>query len=155
MQKNRGIIATIILAFIALLIFLFAIGYFTDAHPFGLSNYKKALNVPCGISLSAPKENALVAFPYKVYGYASGCGWDPVAGGIVGTVSVLGPNGLIISQAQLITKDPFGDTPYYFEGTIDVPFSFIQESGLLVVHNELSGADGKEIKIPVRFTSHL
>ena len=155
MQKNRGIIVTIILAFVAIILFMFAIGYFTNDHPFGLSNYKSAMKLPCGITVSSPKQNEQISFPFTVKGYAGGCGWDPVNYGDVGTVDVIGQNGLVLSRTKIKTKDQVGDIPYYFEAQIDVPAGFIQDSGMFIFRNAQTGINTKEYQVPVLFKTNI
>ena len=154
-QTNRGVIPFIILTIIAIFVILFAVGYFTDSHPFGFANYKKALNLPCGLTVYAPKKNAQMGFPYKIYGYANGCDWDQV-GGKIGTVRVLASNGLVVAQADLPVSSVSDGAPYYFEATVDVPIlMFSDEPGTVVFNNLLPGLQQHTITIPIRFASHL
>jgi hypothetical protein len=34
---------------------LFALGFFSDQHPFGFSNYKKILKLDCGLTVYGPR----------------------------------------------------------------------------------------------------
>lgn len=155
MQHNRGIIIGIVLSLIGIFLCLFVVGFFTTQHPFGLPNFSKVVKLDCGLTIYAPKENKSISFPYKVYGYANGCGWDPVDGHI-GTLSVLTTRGILL---QKIYIDPvtIGDgKPYYFESYISVPISFFDETGLFVFENNPSPfSPQKHIEINVRFDHHL
>lgn len=153
MHYNRGIIPGIILSIIAIFLCLFALGYFTTQHPFGLPNYKQSLKLECGLTVYAPKQDGEVAFPYKIYGYAKGCGWDPVDG-VVGKASILAQNGLTLGSATLPATDLAGGEPYYFEATINLPVSFVGESGTVVIENRGVGFGFKRVIIPVKFVSN-
>jgi hypothetical protein len=155
-NTNRGIIPFIILTFLGILVALFAMGYFTEQHPFGLGNYKKILKLDCGLTLYAPKKDASVSFPYKVYGYGNGCDWEPV-NGVIGTATLLAGNGLIISKVDLpVSAANIADgKPYYFEATLNPPVSFFSEEGTIIIQNMLPGLQKKYISIPVHFKSGL
>ncbi len=153
-NHNRGIIPFLILVFIAILIAFFAMGFFTEQRPFGLKNYEQILNLDCGLTLYAPKADAEIAFPYKIYGYANGCDWEPVDG-IIGTATILASNGLVLGKISLPASNIPEGKPYYFEATIDIPVSFFNEDGMVLIQNLLPGLQNKFINIPVHFVSHL
>jgi hypothetical protein len=153
-QTNRGLIPFLILAFIGILVSLFALGFFSDQHPFGFSNYKKILKLDCGLTVYGPKKDSTVAFPFKVYGYANGCDLEPVSGSI-GTATLLGSNGLLLTKVKLPVTAEADGKPYYFEATINTPASFVGETGTIIIQNQLPGLQSKYITIPVHFSSHL
>lgn len=153
-QTNRGVIPFLILTFVGILVALFAMGFFTEQHPFGLNNYKKILKLDCGLTVYAPKSDGNVAFPYKIYGYANGCDWEPV-NGMIGSATILASNGLVLAKISLPASNIADGKPYYFEGTIDVPVSFTNEDGMILIQNLLPGLQAKFINIPVHFISHL
>ena len=129
-------------------------GYFTEQHPFGLPNYKHALNLPCGLTVYAPEKNTDVAFPYVLKGYGNGCGWE-VNNGSLGTASMLAGNGLVIAHTTLPVNNVSDGKPYYFEVTIDAPLTFFGEQGTVIFDNGLLGFAHKQIIVPIRFASHL
>jgi hypothetical protein len=129
-------------------------GFFTEQRPFGLGNYKKILKLDCGLTVYAPKKDAAVSFPYKIYGYANGCDWEPV-NGVIGTATILAGNGLVLTKVELSASNPADGKPYYFETTVDVPVSFFGEQGTVLIQNKLLGLQNKFLNIPVHFSSHL
>jgi hypothetical protein len=153
-QRNRGIIPGIILSIIGIFICLFVLGYFTTQHPFGLPNYKQSLKLECGLTVYAPKENANVSFPYKIYGYGKGCGWDPDTNGIIGHASILAQNGLMLGSVNLPATDITGGEPYYFEAVVNLPVSFVGEAGNIIIENSGMGFAAKRVVIPVKFVSN-
>ncbi len=155
-QTNRGVIPFLILTIIGIFIALFAMGFFTTEHPFGIKkfNFKYSLHLKCGLTVYAPKTEAKLDFPYRVYGYANGCDWEP-NDTVLGTVTLLGSNGVILSQNDLLVTDPADGQPYYFDATIDIPKNYYDETGTVVLENLLPGLQHQQITIPVRFNSHL
>jgi hypothetical protein len=153
-QRNRGIIPFIIMTIVFVFVALFVMGYFTEQHPFGLPNYKHALNLPCGLTVYAPVKDKDVAFPYILKGYGNGCGWEPLNSSL-GTASVLAGNGLMIAQTQLTVNDVADGKPYYFEVTVDAPLTFFGEKGTVIFDNGRPGFDHKQVIVPIRFASHL
>ncbi len=154
MQTNRGLIPFLILAFVGILVALFAMGFFTEQRPFGVGNYRKILKLDCGITINAPKEDATISFPYKITGYANGCDWEPV-NGVVGTATILASNGLMLAQVPLPVSSVENGKPYYFEASVNVLLSFYSEEGTILIQNMLPGLQSKFIKIPVHFKSNL
>ncbi len=150
-QTNRGIIPFIILTIIGIFMVLLVMGFFTTDRPFGLPNFKKNLNLSCGLIVYGPKENENIRLPYTVSGYANGCGWDPDASGILGKVSILASNGLILKTYILSTNDLDGGKPYYFESSVDIPVTFYDEDGVFVFENQLPGFSHKRVNVPIHF----
>ena len=150
-SHNRGVVTFIILTIIAVFIALFALGYFTQQHPFGLPNYTQNVKVSCGITVTDPKTNQVANFPYTVKGYANGCGWDPASDGTIGTIKLLGNNGLVLVSGTLSATDPTGGDPYYFAVTLAPAFISTGDLGAIVIDNTQSGFDHHSIQIPIRF----
>lgn len=133
---------------------LLAVGYFTEQRPFGFSNFKSILKLECGLNVYAPKDNAEVTFPYKLYGYAKGCDWEPIEG-MLGTVTILNSMGVVGGTFDLPVSNESDGSPYYFETTLTVPASFWSEEGTIVIENLLPGLQHTYKTIPVHFNSNL
>ena len=149
MQQNRGIILGIIVIIIGIVLSLVLIGFFTGQHPFGLKDSKKLLKLPCGVTIYHPKQYEEVTFPFEVSGYVNGCGWD-IENNIAGVLTVLGDNGLIIAQGNLIPTGDVTEAPYYFSSTVAIDNPNMTR-GTFVFSNGKTGFEERLIKIPVVF----
>ena len=150
-SHNRGVVTFIILTIIAVFLALFVFGYCTEQHPFGLPNYAQNVTVSCGITVTAPNANEVASFPYTVKGYVNGCGWDPASDGTIGTITLLGSNGLVLVRGTLTVTDPSGGDPYSFAVTLAPPFISTGDLGAIVIDNTQSGFDHHSVQIPIRF----
>jgi hypothetical protein len=149
MQKNRGMIVGIIIAIIGILIFFSYMGVFrSDERPFNLS-LKQALKLPCGLRLYAPKKNATVKFPMTVRGYANGCGWEPTLDGRLGTLDIVGENGVYFGTYALKAQGDISRPPYYFEGVVSPQLPYTATTGNFIFTPNTPV--GKVITIPVTF----
>ena len=116
MNKERGNVLVIILGIVLI---LFVIGFFRSQPSFwGAVSYKKVLNLPCGLTVDAPKNGDKAAFPIVVDGYINGCGWDPAAAS-AGTAQVFDGKGLPLTKpiALAIPSDST-NAPYYFSASL-------------------------------------
>lgn len=116
MKNEKGNILLIVIGVICILLL---IGFFRgEPSFFGTVNYKKILNVPCGLSVSSPESDMQIVFPIAVRGHVNGCGWD-VKNGIAGTVQVFDNNGFAISDAvPLEVTDDTIIKPYAFHSAL-------------------------------------
>jgi hypothetical protein len=148
-MKNRGMVPTLIIAVIAVIIGLSLMGFFrVEQKPYGFS-FKQALKLPCGLRIYAPKKDALVTFPFKVYGYANGCGWVPDAENRLGTLDVVGKNGVIYGSYLLRALGDTTKAPYYFEGIITPTVPYTAKEGTFIFTPY--APKGKRVDISVRF----
>lgn len=154
MQTNRGIIGFIILVFIAIMVGLLAVGFFTEQRPFGFGNFRTILKLECGLNIYDLGADDTITFPHKLYGYANGCDWEPV-GDVLGNVTVLNSNGLIMGTFRLRAQNVQNGKPYYFETTLTTSAAYLGEQGTIVIENALPGLQHTYKTIPVHFKSNL
>ncbi len=134
MQKNRGIIVGVLLSFVAILLSLFVLGFFTTARPYGLPNFKEVVKLPCGLTVYNLESGDTVSFPLRITGYANGCGWMPTVGTQVGIVTVVDSFGIIQARVPILTSDIESGKPFYFETIIEAG-QFFSEEGLVIIDN--------------------
>jgi hypothetical protein len=147
---TSGRLIAIVAIIVGVILSLLAIGFFSDQHPYGLPNYRQSLKLPCGLTVYSPKEQTKVKFPLTIYGYANGCGWT-LAGDSVGTVEVLGMNGIVLYRGSLPKQQADDDTPIYFERTISLVIPLGHTRGVVVLKNNGIGSASERVVIPVLF----
>ncbi len=121
MQKREG--GNTVLIIIGIIAILFLIGFFRNQASFwDTVNFKKALRLPCGLTVSEPRfsKDEKVVFPLTISGYINGCGWD-LSGRNAGTAQVFDAHGApVTAPATLLAPSDPGSTPYLFSTTLFV-----------------------------------
>ncbi len=112
MIKEKGNILLIVIGVVCILLL---IGFFRgEPGFFGSVNYKKVLNLGCGLTVTRPDTSVPVVFPVEVHGYINGCGWDPVRG-VAGTVQLFDNNGIAVTaEVPLTIPEDNTSKPYPF-----------------------------------------
>lgn len=116
MKNERGGVLIIVIGIVLILILM---GFFRSTPTLiGGINYKKILNLPCGLTLSTPDKEATVSFPLRVQGYVNGCGWEEISGR-VGSVQVFDGYGIALTdEVLLVTGD--SEKPFEFDTTLQL-----------------------------------
>lgn len=148
--RNSGHLVAIVAALVGIVLCLVVIGFFTDQKPYGMPNYRQSLKLACGLTVYAPEEKETVKFPLTVRGYANGCGWT-LSDGTVGTVEVLGINGIVLYRGTLPKAQNDDDTPIYFERMINIRVPVGHTHGTVVLKNHGKGTSAERVVIPVLF----
>lgn len=150
MKKNEGKIGSIIIIVVGLILCLTVLGFWRTEKDYGLISYRETLNLPCGVTLYNPKDSQKLKLPFRVNGFANGCGWE-LEGTVVGTVEVLAPNGIVLYRADLPKKQKDNDFPVYFEKDIVFRLPLGYDKGVVVIKNTQNGFNKQIIQIPVLF----
>ncbi len=140
----------IIAVIVGIVLSLLVIGFFSGQHPYGMPNYRESLKLACGLTVYAPEEKEAVKFPLTVRGYANGCGWN-LSGGTIGSVEVLGINGIVLYRGTLPKAQSDDDAPVYFERTINIRVPVGHDHGTVVIKNHGKGNSAERVVIPVLF----
>lgn len=113
-MKERG---STLLIVIGIVLVLFMIGFFKAEPSFwGSVNYKKALRLPCGITVKEPLRDARVTFPASTRGYLNGCGWE-VDNGVGGSVQIFDGYGMpVTARIPLVVSGK--SAPYSFSAVL-------------------------------------
>ncbi len=117
-NKEKG---NALLVVLSIFLILGVIGFFNSKKGFwDTVNYKAALNLPCGLTVTEPKnlDKAPVVFPVVVKGYINGCGWDK-NGNLAGHIQVFDKKGVMMTDMiPMIVPADSVEQPFYFESTL-------------------------------------
>ena len=150
MKENEGKIASIIIIVVGIILCLSVLGFWRRDSDYGLISYRKTLKLPCGITIYNPKDSDKIEFPFRINGFANGCGWE-LTNGSIGTVEVLASNGIVLYRDDLTKNQKDDDFPIYFEKDIIFRIPLGYKSGVVVLKNNLNGFNSNVIQIPVLF----
>ena len=147
MNKERGITDWIVLL-VGVVMVLLLIGFFNaDRGFFDKINYKTALQLKCGLTVSDILDNQQISFPLHVKGYINGCGWEMNAA-TAGTVQIFDGKGAAVTPPeQLIYDDNGTEIPRAFVADLHATAAPSVDTGNLVF---ISSA-GIVKAIPVKF----
>lgn len=147
MNTERGNVLVII---IGIVFVLFLVGFFRSERAFwDTVNYKKILNLPCGLTVTSPKLNKgqKVTYPLSVEGYLNGCGWQ-AKGAVAGTVQIFDSRGqTVTAPKKLMIPSDSTEEPFYFTATLQPQNAPTTDTGsILIIANS-----GLLYSIPVTF----
>ncbi len=147
-MKERGDILGWVLIALILLLAGVAFGFFRpDRQFFDTVNYKNALNLKCGLTVTGIKSGDPITFPDHISGWINGCGWE-MTGSTAGMVQVFDAKGMPMSDSTpLVYNDTGTELPRPFIAYITLIASPSVDTGTLV----FTSTTGLIETIPVSF----
>ena len=132
-SHERG---SILLAIIGIALVLFLLGFFRSQSGFwGNFNYKTAMRLKCGLTITKPvvKDGVATDFPVTIAGYITGCGWTP-NNHSAGRAQVFDSKGNALSDVvPLAIPSDSTESPYYFESVVSLRTAPTSDSGTLLL----------------------